>query len=108
MKKAVNNKRSATRSASPDEILVVTGDSGVRGWGSKLKVSELTTQINIFVGQIGEVLDKTPPELGGFQFEEFEITAEITGKGQLALLGTGGEVGATGGIKFLFKRVKTG
>lgn len=109
MKRSANKKPSATNSTKADEILVVTGESGVRGWGPKpLKVSELTAQVNIFVSQIGEVLDKTPAKLGGFQFEEFEINAEITGKGTLAVLGTGGEVGATGGIKFLFKRAKSG
>lgn len=108
MKRTAHKKPSATKSAQPDEILVLTGDSNVRAWGPKpLKVSDLTTQVNIFVSQIGEVLDKTPTKLGGFQFEEFEINAEITGKGALALLGTGGEVGAKGGIKFRFKRVQS-
>jgi hypothetical protein len=32
------------------------------------------------------------------------VYAEITGKGTLAILGTGGEVGATGGLRFVFRR----
>jgi|GEM_PF-836504 len=89
------------------ELLVVTGDSGTRGWGAtRLKVQDLSTQINNFLDQMGGILEKTPHKLGRFQFEEFEVNAEITGKGSLALLGTGGEVGATGGIKFLFRRVR--
>lgn len=105
MKKTVSKKRTKTAAAMPDEILVVTGESGTRGWGPKpLKVSELALQMSVFIGQMGEVLDKTPAKLGSFQFEEFEIQAEITAKGSLALLGTGGEAGATGGIKFVFRR----
>jgi len=49
-------------------------------------------------------LEKTPEKLGKFQFEEFEVYAEITGKGTLAILGTGGEIGATGGLRFVFRR----
>jgi hypothetical protein len=33
-----------------------------------------------------------------------QISAEITGSGKIVLLGFGGEVGATGGIKFIFKK----
>jgi hypothetical protein len=89
-----------------NEMLVVTGEAGARSWGSvkKLKVEELSVQINLFLGQMDNILEKTPQEVGKFQFDSFEISAEITAKGSLAILGTGGEAGAKGGIKFVFKR----
>jgi len=89
-----------------DTILVVTGDSvATRGGGVKpLKVDELSVNVNLFIEQLGGLLEKTPEKLGKFQFEEFEVYAEITGKGTLAILGTGGEVGATGGLRFVFRR----
>jgi len=89
-----------------DTILVVTGDSvSTRGGGVKaLKVDELSVNVNLFIEQMGSILEKTPEKLGKFEFEEFEVYAEITGKGSLAILGTGGEVGATGGLRFLFRR----
>ena len=89
-----------------DTILVVTGDAlSTRGGGVKpLKVDELSVNVNLFIEQLGGLLEKTPEKLGKFQFEEFEVYAEITGKGTLAILGTGGEVGATGGLRFLFRR----
>jgi hypothetical protein len=85
---------------------VVTGESLVtRGGGLKqLKVEELSVNINLFLEQMGSILEKTPQELGKFQFEEFEVYAEVTGKGSLAILGTGGELGATGGLRFVFRR----
>ncbi len=89
-----------------DTILVVTGDSiTTRGGGVKpLKVDELSVNINLFIEQMGNLLEKTPEKLGKFHFEEFEVYAEVTGKGTLAILSTGGELGATGGLRFVFRR----
>lgn len=89
------------------ELLVLTGDTGTRGWGAtKLKVQDLSAHVNLFLDQMNTILEKTPQLLGQFRFEEFEVNAEITAKGSLALLGTGGEAGATGGVKFVFRRVR--
>ncbi len=89
-----------------DIIWVVTGESLVTRGGrlKQLKVEELSVNINLFLEQMGSILEKTPQELGKFQFEEFEVYAEVTGKGSLAILGTGGELGATGGLRFVFRR----
>lgn len=90
-----------------DTILVVTGSSTTRGGSLReLKVDELTVNLTIFLEQMDRVLSKTPEHLGEFQFVEFEISAEITVKGTLAILGTGGEIGAQGGLKFVFRRAK--
>ena len=40
------------------------------------------------------MLEKTPEKVGKFHFDKFGGYAEITGKGTVAILGTGGEVGA--------------
>lgn len=90
-----------------DVIWVVTseptatrGSSGLK----QLKVEELSVNVNLFLEQMGGILEKTPEKLGKFHFDEFEVYAEVTGKGTLAILGTGGEVGATGGLRFVFHR----
>jgi hypothetical protein len=89
-----------------ETIFVVTADAGARGAGlrSRLKLDELSQNVNLFLDQMGTVLGKAPPQVGAFQFVEFEVHAEISAKGTLALLGTGGEAGATGGVKFVFRR----
>ena len=89
-----------------DTIWVVTGETVVtRGGGMKqLKEEELAVNVNLFIEQMGSILEKTPEKLGKFHFDVFEVFAEITGKGSLAILGTGGEVGATGGLRFVFHR----
>jgi|SRR5581483_5284705 len=92
-----------------DTIVVVTGDSvPTRGGGIKtLKIDELAVNVNVFIEQMGDLLAKTPETVGKFHFEELEVYAEVTGKGTLALLGTGGEVGATGGLRFVFRRASS-
>ena len=89
-----------------DTIWVVTGETVVRREGGmkQRKVEELALTVNLFIEQMGSILEKTPEKVGKFQFDEFEVSAEITGKGSLAILGTGGEIGATGGLRFVFRR----
>lgn|SRR5574341_426500 len=89
-----------------DIITVVTAESGTRRFlgTARLKLDELSANVNLFLEQMGSVLDKTPEKVGTFQFVEFEVHADISTKGTLSLLGTGGEAGATGGLKFVFRR----
>lgn len=91
-----------------DEMLVVTADPaalGTRGAGPQpLKVEALSVNVNLFIQQMGKVLESTPEAVGKFHFEEFEIHAEINADGTLALLGSGVHVGASGGLRFLFRR----
>ncbi len=88
-----------------ETISVVTADAA-RGVGlqSRLKVEELSVNVNLFLDQLGAVLAKAPQQVGAFHFAEFEVHAEVSAKGTLALLGTGGEASATGGLKFVFRR----
>jgi hypothetical protein len=89
-----------------DTIWVVTGETVVTRGGEmkQLKVEELAVNVNLSIEQMGSILEKTPEKVGKFHFDEFEVSAEITGKGSLAILGTGAEVGATGGLRFVFRR----
>jgi hypothetical protein len=88
-----------------DTILVVTSDTGTRSSiARKLKIDEFSVNVNLFLEQMNSVLEKTPEKLGKFQFVEFEVHAEVTAKGSLAILGAGGEAGAAGGIRFVFRR----
>jgi len=91
-----------------NEILVVTSDigsMGTRGGGPQsLKVEELAVNVNLFVQQMGKVLESTPATLGKFDFDEFEFHAEITADGTLAVLGSGVRAGMSGGLRFVFRR----
>jgi hypothetical protein len=70
----------------------------------EVDVNQLAVNINLFLDQMGGVIANTPDTVGRFQLAEVEISAEITGKGQVVLWGVGGEVGTGGGIKFVFKK----
>ena len=90
------------------EILVLTNDLatiGTRGSGlQSLKIDEFAVNVNVFIQQMGKVLESTPEMLGKFDFSEFEIHAEITADGTLAVLGSGVHAGASGGLRFVFRR----
>lgn len=67
-------------------------------------VYALSENVNVFLTQMNTVLENTPEATGGFHLTEFTITAEISGKGTLTLLGSGGELAASGGITFKFEK----
>ena len=92
-----------------DTILIKTsGASDMRGFRpTELQVEDLSVNVNLFLEQMQTILEKAPAKLGKFEFAEFEIQAEVSAKGQLVLLGTGGEAGITGGLKFVFKRMQS-
>ena len=109
----------------PQEVLLITGPppqestewSARRGGGlprvaeyaEKIQLSELRTQINVFLAQMNVALEKVPEKVGTFKLEEFEVSAGfvVEGKGsvKLALIAdaeVGGSINAS--LKFVFKR----
>lgn len=81
--------------------------SGVLTKRLEIDVDQLAVNINLFLDQMGKVVTKTPDTVGKFQLAEIQVSAEITGKGQIVLWGVGGEIGGGGGIKFVFKKSAT-
>lgn len=96
------------KTTDEEEILVITSDPaalGTRGGGPQpLKIEELVVNVNVFIQQMGKVLESAPEKVGKFRFDEFEIHAEITADGTLALLGSGVHAGASAGLHFTFRR----
>lgn len=74
---------------------------------TKLNVNQLTTNVNIFLGQIDSLLNETPEKVGNFRFDELELYAEVSSNGELKMLGTGVGVGGMGGLKFVFRRMSS-
>ena len=88
-------------------IWIVTSESMTTRGGARLKqqsIDELSVNINLFLEQMGNVLEKSPEKIGKFHFEELEVHAEVTAQGTIAMLGTGLQAGATGGLRFVFRR----
>ena len=65
---------------------------------------ELQSNMNQFLEVLGQTFDQAERNNSKIQLDEIELTVEINGKGQVGLLGTGGEVGGAGAIKLKFKR----
>jgi hypothetical protein len=49
-------------------------------------------------------VQRIPAALGGFGVDTVALSAEINAKGTVSLVGTGGEIGAKGGITITLKR----
>ena len=103
-----------------DTILVISAVGGAaeekrpeRGMGGKLvsnvvhsvSVAVLKQNMESFFDQIKEILASGTDQIGAFQISEIEVCAQITGEGQVALMGSGVKIEAQGGIKFTLCRL---
>lgn len=71
---------------------------------TRIKAEELKNNMSEFLDVVEETFEKAEKPSAKMQLEELELSVEINGKGQVCLLGTGGEVGSKGAIKLKFKR----
>jgi hypothetical protein len=95
-------------SESKNTISVRTADAAdVRKAGIRpreLEVDVLAENVNVFLVHVDQILQKAPENVGKFRLTEFTVSAEISGKGELTLMGTGVEAGVQGGLTFKFER----
>ena len=72
---------------------------------TKVKLTDLSENIKLFMGQMETLFSEVPTALGEFEFSEFEVSAGINADGKLTLFGVAGaEAGIQGGLKFVFKK----
>ena len=91
-----------------DHIWVTTVDDAASRkdmFKAKIEVETLAENMTLFLGQIDQILAKTPDTVQKFQLVEFQVEAQISAKGQIILFGAGGEIGGSGGLKFTFRKV---
>lgn len=106
-KNKIQDENKITVVAITDEEEGMRSGSGALVKKLEIGVEQLSINVNVFLAQMGSIVANTPAQVGGFQLAEIEVSAEITGKGQVILWGVGGEVGTGGGIKFVFKKQVT-
>jgi hypothetical protein len=58
-----------------------------------------------FLASMQSVISGVADRVGEYRLDEVVISAEVSAKGQVSLLGTGGEIGGNAGLTFTFKRV---
>jgi hypothetical protein len=57
-----------------------------------------------FVDSVREVITGLPEAVGKYQLDQVTVTAEVSAKGQISLLGSGGEIAGKSGLTFTFTR----
>ena len=70
----------------------------------KVETEDLKKEVNQFMEDMQEIIDSVPESKGGFHLDTIEIHADVSAKGKLSLLGSGGEIGGAAGIKFVLRR----
>ena len=68
-----------------------------------LDAAALREQLNGLLKILGDVSDKANQQ-SGLQLDEVELAVELTGEGQVNILGNSGKLGNKGAIKLKFKR----
>jgi hypothetical protein len=73
----------------------------------RVDAEDLKREIGNLLVVVGDVFDQARNETG-LSLEEVELSIEVSSEGQISILGSGGKIGGTGGIKLSFKRQHPG
>jgi uncharacterized membrane protein YheB (UPF0754 family) len=102
-----------------ETIWVITEDSGsnsdstrgyrevLQGEAVKISVDEMEQKMSHFlrsVSRIFQYADQCKAQFSDIALDEIELSIEISGEGEIKLLGSGGKTGGKGAIKLKFKR----
>ncbi len=69
----------------------------------RVDAEDLKREIGNLLTVVGDVFDQARNE-AGLSLEEVELSIEVSSEGQISILGSGGKLGGSGGIKLSFKR----
>jgi hypothetical protein len=70
----------------------------------KISTVELRTHLDEFLRSMDKIIGELPSDIGGFSLDSVSLAVEISAKGTVTLLGTGGELAGKGGVTFTLKR----
>jgi hypothetical protein len=84
------------------------GEPGFAGRTQRTPVSTdaLEQNMSSFLSRMGRVLSRarqSAAEVAGMELEEIVLSVEVSGEGQVNLLGTGARVGTSGGMTLTFR-----
>ncbi len=78
--------------------------------GVKVSVPALEQKMSRFLKSVSRIFHQAEQEThknnAGMQLDEIELSVEISGEGEIKLMGTGGKAGSKGAIKLTFKRTE--
>lgn len=61
-------------------------------------------RVTAFLGSMNNVITDLPEKFGNYQLDEVTVSVEVSAKGQISLLGSGGELAGKSGLTFTFTR----
>jgi hypothetical protein len=70
--------------------------------------SVLQEKMTAFISSMRHVISSIPASLGTYDVDSITLKLEISAKGKVSLLGSGGELGGTGGITLTLKHQPSG
>jgi hypothetical protein len=74
----------------------------------KVSVSELEQKMSHFLQSVGRIFQQAEYQAAShspMQLDEIELSVEISGEGEIKLMGTGGKAGGKGAITLKFKKL---
>jgi hypothetical protein len=74
----------------------------------KVSVSELEQKMSQFLQSVNRLFGQAEQQMtqhSGIQLDEIQLSIEISGEGEIKLIGTGGKVGGKAAITLRFKRL---
>jgi hypothetical protein len=78
--------------------------------GVKISVIDLEQKMSHFLQAVGRIFRQAEQQsiyTDGVQLNEIELSVEISGEGEVKLMGTGGKAGGKGSITLKFKRLES-
>jgi hypothetical protein len=75
-----------------------------RSVANAIPVETLKKNVQQFFEQLNEILAPGEDTIGDFRISEVRVAAEITGDGQVSLMGSGVKVGMQGGLTLILTR----
>jgi hypothetical protein len=64
----------------------------------------LHSRVKDFIASMADVLGGLPVPIGDFSMDQVTLAVEVSAKGRVSLLGSGGEAGGKAGLTFTFSR----
>lgn len=71
---------------------------------AEVPVDQFRKRVAGFLDSLHDVIARVPAAFGNYQLNEITVSAEVSAKGQISLLGSGGELAGKSGLTFTFTR----
>jgi hypothetical protein len=71
---------------------------------TEIPTDVLRERVANFLASMREVIATPPDAYGDYSLDQIQVSAEVSAKGQLSLLGSGGELSGKAGLTFTFNR----